>query len=105
MTSYELTEHAQTDLEEIIDFVAGTKHNPEGAAVILDSLYQAMEDVASRPERGHPRPDLTNRPVYFYRKSKAHKYYLIFDPHSLPIRILRVVSVRRDFHSLLDGEV
>jgi len=102
MSDYELTEHALADLEDIIDYVAGIKHNPEGAAVVLDYLYQAMEEVATRPERGHPRPDLTNRPVYSYRKSKAHKYYLIFDPHSRPVRILRVVSVRRDFHFLLE---
>ena len=102
MTNYKLTDHAQADLEGIIDYIAGTKHNPEGAAVVLNYLYQAMEEVAGRPERGHARPDLTNRPVYFYRKNKAQKYYLIFDPNSRPVLILRVVSVRRDFHSLLD---
>lgn len=102
MSDYQLTELAQRDLEEIVDFIAGKLNNPDGAQVVLDYLYQAMEEVGARPTRGHIRPDLTNRPVRFYRKGKTQKYYLIYDPASRPLTILRTASVRRDFFSLLE---
>jgi len=104
MSEYQLTERAQQDLDDIVDYIAGKMENPDGAEVVLEYLYQAMQEVADRPGRGHTRPDLTNRPVRFYRRDKAHKYYLIFDPGSRPITILRIASVRRDFLSLLDEE-
>ena len=102
MRTYQLTEQAQTDIEEILEFIAEHKKNPQGARVVLDYLHAAMSDVADDPNRGHYRRDLTNAPVKFYRKSKAHKYYLVFDPISRPVRILRIASVRRDFIRLLD---
>lgn len=102
MSEFQLTELAQRDLEEIVDYIAGKLDNPDGAQVVLDYLYQAMEDIGERPSRGHARPDLTHRPVCFYRGSKAQKYYLIYDPGSRPVIILRIVHVRRDFFALLE---
>jgi antitoxin ParD1/3/4/toxin ParE1/3/4 len=102
MRNYELTEVAQRDIDEILDFIAERKQNVEGAQVVLNYLHQAMQDMADDPNRGHYRRDLTDRPVRFYRKSKAHKYYLVFDPDTRPVRILRVASVRRDFVDLLE---
>ncbi|MBX3166874.1 MAG: type II toxin-antitoxin system RelE/ParE family toxin [Candidatus Eremiobacteraeota bacterium] len=102
MSDYQLTDLAQRDLEEIVDYIAGKLNNPDGAQVVLDYLYQAMEDIGERPSRGHARPDLTDRPVRFYRKSRAQKYYLIFDPSTRPVIILRIASVRRDFLGLLE---
>lgn len=102
MRNYELTEVAQSDIDEILDFIAERKQNVDGAQAVLDYLHAAMQDLAEDPNRGHYRRDLTDRPVKFYRKGKEHKYYLIFDPDTRPVRILRVASVRRDFVSLLE---
>ncbi len=102
MRNYQLTETAQADLEEIFDYIAGRMRNPDGAQVVLEYLYNAMQAVADNPGCGHERRDLTNRPVKFYRQCKEHKYYNIFDPNSQPITIVRVASVPRDFVSLLD---
>lgn len=102
MIGYQLTRAAQTDIEDIIDYICVTLQNPDGADVVLEYLYGAMQEVTEEPSRGHRRPDLMNRPVKFYRSSKKHKYYLIFDSETEPVTILRVASIRRDFLSLLE---
>ena len=101
MRSYLLTEQAQADIEEILDYIAERMANPDGAEVVLDYLHTAMQEVADDPKKGHARRDLTDRPVMFYRKSKEHKYYILYDPVARPVIILRVAGIRRDFVSLL----
>lgn len=103
MNSYELTEQAQQDIDELIDFIALRKNNPDGAEVVLDYLYASMQDLADNPNLGHFRRDLTDRPVKFYRRDKQHKYYLVFEPETVPLRIVRVAGVNRDFINLLDA--
>lgn len=102
MRNYELTELAQRDVDEILEFIAVRKGNPDGAQVVLDYLHSSMQALADNPNLGHFRVDLTDRPVKFYRGSKNHKYYIVFDPECSPIRILRVTSIRRDFVSLFE---
>ena len=101
MRTYQLTEQAQADIEEILDYIAERMENLDGAKVVLDYLHTAMQEVAEDPQRGHSRRDLTDRPVKFYRKSKEHKYYILYYPDAQPVLILRVASIRRDFVSLL----
>ena len=101
MRNYRLTEQAQSDIDEIVDFIAHRKENPDGARVVLDYLHASMQEVADNSKLGHRRPDLTDKPVKFYRHNKDDKYYILFDPTAQPITILRVASVRRDFVSLL----
>jgi plasmid stabilization system protein ParE len=102
LKKYVLTQQAQEDIDEILEFILVQNQNPDGAIVVLNYLHEAMGKVGSNPNLGKYRKDLTNRQVKFYRKNKAHKYYILFDPLAKPVHIIRVASVSRDFTRLLE---
>jgi len=61
----------------------------------------AFSLLASHPEAGHLRQDLTSLPVKFW---SVFSYLIVYDPAARPIAIVRVLDGRRDVRAILDRE-
>lgn len=95
--NYFISDYAEKDIEEIITYIA--EENPRAAKIFLDELFESMEKIASFPEIGHLRNDLTQKPVRFW-PFKWH-YLIIYKPIT-PIEIVRVLSGFRDITNLIN---
>jgi len=60
---------------------------------ILADIRDAIDRLIERPGLGHFRPDLTDRPLRFYR---VYSIYLIYDPASSPLYIACVYHTAQD---------
>lgn len=92
MIPYRLTPAAEDDLFQIWSFIA--EDDPEAADRLEEEIFRACDGLASRPDLGHFRRDLTDKPVRFLC---VRKYYLVvYDPVAVPVTILRVLHGARD---------
>jgi toxin ParE1/3/4 len=88
---------ANRDLAEIASYIA--LNNPEAAQRVRARLSQAFERLAARPQLGHARPDLTNKPVRFW--TVMSRFLVIYRIEPAGITILRVLGQGRDAAALL----
>ena len=93
---YQLTPAAQSDVEEITDFIA--EDSMEAALRVHDALEEAFQHLAERPAMGHTREDLTDRPVKFW---SVYAYLVVYDPASSPLTIIAVLHGARDVEKVL----
>ncbi len=63
MTGFVLHPDALTDLTEIWEYIAAD--NPSAADRVLDEIEEAVRALVPFPQMGHPRADLTSRPLRF----------------------------------------
>lgn len=99
MADYNLTEAAQSDVEEIIDLIAADDVN---AAIRFDAeVHRAFEILGDNPHAGHKRSDLTDRPVFFWTVMRS---FAVIYLKSTPVLIVRVVRWSRITQSFLVGE-
>ena len=87
---------ARLDLLEIWLYIA--EHDIPSADRIEHDIREAIKLLAERPEIGHSRRDLTDRPVKFWT---VNDYMIVFDPATHPVQIIRVLHGRRDIPELL----
>ncbi|HTG43671.1 MAG TPA: type II toxin-antitoxin system RelE/ParE family toxin, partial [Verrucomicrobiae bacterium] len=78
-------------------YIAG--NNPDAADQVESDILASCRKLASHPELGHKRPDLTPRPMLFYTVRAT--YLIVFDPASTPLQILRILHGARDSASEL----
>jgi len=100
VSRYVFTRLAETDLEELVDYIFDHS-GPERARSVLDDLMRAVDLLANMPGMGHKREDLTGEVVLFW---PVHGYLIVYRPDAIPLEIVRVVSGRRDVEALLEGE-
>jgi plasmid stabilization system protein ParE len=86
------TPSAEADLFEIWSYIA--EDNPEAAEQIEAEILASRRKLASQPELGHKRPDLTLRPMLFYTVRST--YLIVFSPASDMLQILRILHGARD---------
>jgi plasmid stabilization system protein ParE len=89
---FRLTFKARDDLFDIWTYIA--RHDGEAADRLETQVMQACEQLANRPDLGHFRRDLTDKPVRFY--AVHTNYLLVYDPATEPIEILRILHGARD---------
>jgi plasmid stabilization system protein ParE len=65
MSAYVFAPEAEIDLFEIWSHIA--QDSLESADRVESELYKACTLLASKPYAGHSRPDLTTRPVRFWK--------------------------------------
>jgi len=58
MTGYDFHPEAETDLDEIWDFIADD--NIDAADRVIADILQALSSLVPFPHQGHRRPDLTS---------------------------------------------
>ena len=91
---YILTELAASDLIEIKDFIA--QDNINASRKVLSEIREAMRIIASNPNIGHSREELSNEAKFWLVRS----YLIVYLPND-PVTIVRVLHGARDFDQLL----
>jgi plasmid stabilization system protein ParE len=97
---FQLSPQAQEALDQLWDYYfsqGGTRL----ANRILAEIYDAIQRLIESPGLGHFRPDLTDKPLRFYR---VYSIFLIYDPASQPLYIARVYHGARDIKRLMAQE-
>lgn len=95
-----LSRQAQHALDRLWDYYfqqGGTRL----ADRILAEIHTAIMRLIEQPGIGHFRPDLTNRPLRFYR---VYSVFLIYDPTASPLYIARVYHAAQNIQRRLDEE-
>jgi len=95
-----LTAHAQSDLDELYDTVAG-HDGPRQAAHVLDRIERALESLSTFPERGSHPKELLDLGIREYRQIFFKPYRLIYRTRERRVYVYVAVDGRRDMQSLL----
>jgi toxin ParE1/3/4 len=98
VTGYVLSPEAKHDLRDIRGYLLG-RGGKRLARYVLQEVAAAFRLLASRPEAGHLREDLTPLPVKFW---SVFSYLIVYDPAVRPIAIVRVLYGTRDVQDILD---
>ena len=98
MLHYVLSPESRDDLREIRDYLA-SQGGPRLARYVLQEITAGFRLLASHPEAGHLRRDLTPLPVKFW---PVFSYMIVYDPAARPLAIVRVLHGRRDVLAILD---
>lgn len=100
--SYQLTADAESDIDEIFNYIINTLSNPEAAAALADELTRQFRILYHSPKIGSPvindyllRDDV--------RKIFAGSYiiYYCFDEKNRIVIILRVIYGKRNQNLIL----
>jgi plasmid stabilization system protein ParE len=97
---FQLSDQAAEALEALWEYYVargGTKL----ADRVLAEIHDSIEKLIERPGLGHHRPDLTDKPLRFYR---VYDVLLIYDPASSPLYIARVYHPSQDVRRRLRDE-
>ena len=90
MTGYDFHPEAETDLDEIWDFIADD--NIDAADRVIADVLQALSSLVPFPHQGHRRPDLTSRPLRFKR---VRDYLIAYAPDESPLWVIAVMHGHR----------
>ena len=94
MSAYVLTPLAKADIFGIWAYIA--ENNESAADRVEEAIYDACAFVAEAPQRGHIRPDLTQRPLRFWTLARYPNYTVVYRPTPTPgLRGGRIRSRKR----------
>ena len=99
MTRYVVSPEAKDDLREIRHYLVG-QGGVRLARYVLQEITAAFRLLASRPEVGHLRQDLTPLPVKFW---SVFGYLIVYDPAARPLAIVRVLHGKQEVESILSS--
>ncbi len=99
MSLYLLTPQAEEDLFDIWSYIAQDSLN--AANRVEAEIYAACAFLASTPQVGHGRSDLTDRSVRFWTLPHFSHYVIVYDPACHPLRIIRILHGATDIPSRL----
>jgi plasmid stabilization system protein ParE len=99
MISYRLSDEAFEDLSEIWHYIAFDSR--AAADRFEQSIFDACESMASLPFVGVVRTDLTARPVRFRLLLPYRTHWIIYNPASRPIKIVRILHTSVDISAVL----
>jgi antitoxin ParD1/3/4 len=94
MSRYQLTSKAKEDLFAILAYIAAD--NAAAADRVETAILESCDFLASTPNAGHFRRDLTWRPVRFWSVPRFPNYLIVYDPAAKPLTVIRI------FHAALD---
>lgn len=90
-SSFALHPEAFQDIDDIWEFIA--KDSPDTADRVVDDIFAALATLVSSPHLGHPRSDLTSRPLRFWR---VRDYLIAYAPEERLLWVLAVIHGRRN---------
>jgi plasmid stabilization system protein ParE len=99
MNLYRLTPQAAADLFSIWSYIAA--ENSEAADRVETAVYDACAFLGDGPMGGQADKELTDRPVRFWTVQRYPNYLIIYDPHTLPLQIIRILHGMRDLRRIL----
>lgn len=89
MIPYRLSTKALQDLKGIWDHIASD--NLDAAESVELAVHKACESIASMPMAGVIRKDFTPLPVRFHLLLPYRTYWIVYDPASRPVEIVRIL--------------
>ncbi len=94
---YVLAPEAAGDLVEIWRYI---KRNAglEMAERVESVIRAKIVGLATRPDAGHWRRDLTDEPVRFF---PVYSYLVVYRPETRPLQVVAILHGRRDLAELL----
>lgn len=99
MTRYQLTPQAADDLFEIWGYIA--EDSVDAANRVEGTILEACESLADSPMTGVSRNDLTTLPVRFWLVPPFPNYFIVYDPASKPLQVIRILHGKRNIPSIL----
>ena len=90
MTGYEFHPEAETDVDEIWDYIAA--ENASAADRVIADIRQALNNLVPFPHQGHRRADLTSRPLRF---KLVRDYLIAYAPDEKPLWVIAVMHGHR----------
>lgn len=99
MTEYQFTPQAEADLLSIWSFIA--EDSVEAADRVEEAIYAACAFIANSPGTGQVRKELTDLPVRFWLVQPYRNYFVIYDPETAPLQIIRILHGARDLVAIL----
>jgi plasmid stabilization system protein ParE len=100
MMDYVLSAGAESDLNEIWDYIA--EDNIDAADRWIGKLFEAFERLAGNPGMGHKRDDLTDFPILFW---PVGAYLVLYRVQKEPIEIVAVTQGARDIPCFLGQRI
>ena len=91
MIVYDFHPEALSDLDEIWEFIRSD--NLDAADRVVAEILAAIAGVASFPDQGHTRPDLTTRSLRFIL---VRQYLIAYAPEEKPLWVIAVMHGRRN---------
>ena len=96
----ELTADAQTDLNELVNYVA--QHDaPQKALQLLDQIENTLASLQTLPERGACTKELLALGNREYRETYFKPYRIIYKVLPTTVYVYVIADGRRDLRSLL----
>jgi len=95
--NHKLSLAAEVDYAEIINYIA--QNNPTAAKQVKAHFAEAFHKLAEHPHIGQLLNNITEKPVRFWN---VYSYYIIYNPQSLPLMVLRIISNYRDVETLFN---
>lgn len=90
MTGYAFHPEAQTDLDEIWNYIADDA--PNAADRVIADILSAVRALVPLPYQAHRRTDLTSRPLRFWL---VRDYLIAYAPEEKPLWVIAVIHARR----------
>ena len=90
MTGYDFHPEAESDIDEIWEYIAAD--NVTAADRIIADFHQGLEGLVPFPHRGHRRPDLTGRSSRFIR---VRDYLIAYAPDRTPLWVIAIMHGHR----------
>lgn len=95
---WRLSPKANSDLDDIIEFVGQQSGSVEIVESLLDDIFSALDRLAFAPAIGFLRTEITG---HDFRWWPVHRYLILYDPKSKPIQVARILHGSRNLASLL----
>lgn len=99
MTGYQFTPQAADDLFEIWSYIG--EDSPESADRVEEAIFASCDTLVDSPLIGVVRADLTALPVRFWLVPAFPNYFIVYDPATAPLRVIRILHRARHIPSLL----
>jgi plasmid stabilization system protein ParE len=93
------TRSAETELEDIVYYIAVKDQRRQVARKIYDEIRRKCERYAENPEIGLGRPDLCRSPQDSFRSFTHKRWVIIYEPRDFGIEVMAVLDGSRRYES------
>jgi plasmid stabilization system protein ParE len=99
MSEYQFTPQAADDLFDIWSYIA--EDNLDAANRVEEAVYSACAFLTESPRAGRIREDLTALPGRFWLVQPFRNCWIVYEPESKPLQIIRILHPARNIATML----
>jgi len=99
MSAYQFTPEAFDDLFEIWSYIAA--ESLSAADRVEEAIYSSCAFLSENPLAGRVREDLTALPLRFWIVQPFRNCWVVYNPETKPVQIIRILHSARNIASLL----